>query len=110
MQHCPSPISASVPPYAIALAGRAVSAGKLVIYAGAGISLSQPTNLPTGAMLAAAIHMQLKSAFPVLAAVDSWDLVAVADAVAALPGGQEALRLTSANSANFKTAKPGYAH
>jgi hypothetical protein len=87
-----------------------VSAGKLVIYAGAGISLSQPTNLPTGAKLAAAIHMQLKSAFPVLATVESWDLVAIADAVAALPGGEEALRQTSAKSANFKTAKPGYAH
>lgn len=110
MQHCPSRISASVPPYAVALAGRTVSAGKLVIYAGAGISLSQPTGLPTGATLAAAIHMQLKSAFPILATVDSWDLVAVADAVAALPGGQEALRQTSARSANFKTAKPGYGH
>jgi hypothetical protein len=110
MQHCPSPVAATVPPYAIALASRAISAGKLVIYAGAGISLSQPTNLPTGAQLAAAIHMQLKSAFPVLATVEPWDLVAVADAVADLPGGEEALRQTSARSANFKTAKPGYAH
>lgn len=106
----PSPISASVPPYAVALASRAGSAGGLVIYAGAGISLSQPTNLPTGARLAAAIHTQLTSAFPVLATVDSADLVAVADAVAALPGGQEALSQTSARSANFKTARPGYAH
>lgn len=110
MQHSPSPISASVPPYAVALAGRAVSADKLVIYVGAGISLSQPTNLPTGAKLAAAIHTQLKGAFPALANVDSWDLVAIADAVAALQGGEEALRQTSVRSANFKTAKPGYAH
>lgn len=110
MQHRPSPALASVPPYAVALAGRAVSAGKIVVYAGAGLSLSQPTSLPTGATLAAAIHMQLKNAFPVLETVESRDLVAVADAVAALPGGEEALRQTSAMSANFKTAKPGYAH
>lgn len=81
-----------------------------MIYAGAGISLSQPTSLPTGAALAAAIHMRLAPAFSVLATVDPSDLIAVADAVAALPGGEEALRQTSAQSANFKTAKPGYAH
>lgn len=81
-----------------------------MIYAGAGISLSQPTSLPTGAGLAAAIHIRLKSAFAVLATIDPRDLVAVADAVAALPGGEEALRQTSAHSANFQTAKPGYAH
>lgn len=84
--------------------------GKLVIYAGAGISLADPTNLPTGASLASAIHARLSPAFRVLASVDSRDLVAVADAVAALPGGEEALRQTSASSANFRGAKPGYAH
>ena len=87
-----------------------MSAGKLVIYTGAGISLSTPTNLPTGATLATAIHSQLKSAFTALEEVEPRDLVAVADAVAAVPGGQEALRQTSARSANFKTAKPGYGH
>lgn len=81
-----------------------------MIYAGAGISLSQPTNLPTGASLAATVHKQLAGAFPVLATVEPSDLLAVADAVAALPGGEEALRQTSARSANFKSAKPGYAH
>jgi hypothetical protein len=52
----------------------------------------------------------LKDAFAVLASVDEWDLLGVADAVAQLPGGKEALRQTSANSASFKTAIPGYAH
>ena len=94
----------------MALAARAVSAGKLVIYAGAGISMSPPTGLSNGAALAAAIHMQLKDAFPVLAAIETWDLLAIADAVAALPDGEDALRQTSAKSANFKSAKPGYAH
>lgn len=110
MQHRPSPISASVPPYAVALASRALSANKLVIYVGAGISLSQPTNLPTGPRLSVTIHMQLKGLFANLATVPPDDLVAVADAVAALPGGEEALLQTSATSADFKTAKPGYAH
>lgn len=60
--------------------------------------------------MAAAIHMQLKTAFHVLETVEASDLVAVADAVAALPGGEDALRQTSAKSADFKSAKPGYAH
>lgn len=103
-------MSASLPAYAVALAGRITSGGKVVVYAGAGISLSPPTSLPAGATLAAAIHMQLKGAFPVLEQVDTSDLIAVADAVAALSSGEEAIRQTSAKSANFKTAKPGYAH
>lgn len=74
------------------------------------MSLSDPTNLPTGARLAHSIHTRLAPAFSVLSTVDSYDLVAVADAVAALPGGEDALRQTSASSANFRTAKPGYAH
>lgn len=110
MQHHPSPIASGAPPYAVALAGRALTAGKIVIYAGAGISLSPPTGLPAGATLAAAIHARLKTAFPILKDVDSSDLVAVADAVATLPGGEEALRQASLGAANFKTAKPGYAH
>lgn len=110
MQHSPSPIPANVPPYAVALAARAVSANKLVIYAGAGISVSPPTSLPSGAGLAKAIHAQLKDVFTVLASVQEWDLLGVADAVAKLPGGEDALRQTSARSANFRSATPGYAH
>lgn len=110
MPHSPSPISAGVPPYAVALAARAASASKLVIYAGAGISVSPPTNLPSGAGLAKALYSQLKDIFDVLLGVDEWDLLGVADAVAQLPGGEEALRQTSARSANFRSAVPGYAH
>lgn len=87
-----------------------MSGGKLVIYVGAGISLSAPTNLPTGRDLARGIHTRLRDAFPDLESVNPDDLLAVADAVAALPGGEEALRQTAAHTANFKTAKPGYAH
>lgn len=110
MTHAPSSISASVPPYAVALAARAVSASKLVIYAGAGISVSPPTSLPSGAGLAKALHAQLKDVFDVLNGVDDWDLLGVADAIGQLPGGDEALRQTSARTANFKSATPGYAH
>ncbi|QDB78598.1 hypothetical protein FE251_03790 [Georgenia wutianyii] len=91
------------------MAARAVI-GKLVIYAGAGISVSPPTALPSGAGLAQALHSQLKGSFSVLASVDEWDLLGVADAVAQLSGGEDALRQTAAKSANFKSATPGYAH
>lgn len=110
MQHSPSSIPVNVPPYAVALAARAVSASKLVIYAGAGISVSAPTSLPSGAGLAKALHTQLKDIFDVLGGVEEWDLLGIADAVAQLPGGEDALRQTSARSANFRSATPGYAH
>ncbi|MDV6297239.1 MULTISPECIES: SIR2 family protein [Rhodococcus] len=60
--------------------------------------------------MARALHAQLKGAFPVLAPLEEWDLLGVADAVANLSGGEDALRQTSAKSANFKSATPGYAH
>ncbi|WP_104090851.1 SIR2 family protein [Cryobacterium sp. N19] len=110
MPHLPSSVAASVPPYAVALALQAMSAGKIVIYAGAGISLSQPTNLPTGADLARQIHTRLRPTFSALDNINSWDLVAVADTVAGFLGGEAALRQTSATAADFKSAKPGYAH
>lgn len=110
MQYSPSSIHSNVPPYAVALAARAASPSKLVIYAGAGISVSPPTSLPSGAGLAKALHAHLKDIFDVLGGVEEWDLLGVADAVAQLPGGEDALRQTSARSANFRSATPGYAH
>ena len=110
MPHSPSSIRSGVPPYAVALAARAASASKLVIYAGAGISVSPPTNLPTGVELAKLLHSQFKDAFDVLLSVEECDLLGVADAVAQLPDGEDALRQTSARSAKFRSAVPGYAH
>lgn len=81
-----------------------------MVYVGAGISVAKPTSLPTGARLATAIHARLKSAFVSISALDPWDLIGIADTIAAMPGGTEAVRLASADSANFRTAKPGYAH
>ena len=51
-----------------------------------------------------------RTRFPFSPPSETWDLLAIADAVAALPDGEDALRQTSAKSANFKSAKPGYAH
>lgn len=109
MAHQPTSIDAGLPPYAVALAQRA-RAGGLVVYAGAGLSLAEPAGLPLGAQVAQQIHARLKDAFPVLNGVDTGDLVAIADAVAALDGGEEALRFTAVQAAEFTTAVPTYGH
>lgn len=110
MPHLPSPITANLPPYAVELAARTLSAGKIVIYAGAGISVSAPTDLPTGAALARTIHASLGALFSIPSPVNPADLVAVADLVATFSGGEAALLETSARAAHFRTAKPGYVH
>jgi hypothetical protein len=109
MVHHPSAINSELPPYAVALAQRARS-GRLVVYAGAGLSFAEPAGLPSGAEVARRIHARLKDAFPVLAGVQEDDLVAIADAIAGLPGGEEALRLTAVEVAEFTTATPTYGH
>lgn len=103
-------MTSGVPAYAIALAERARSRGRVAIYAGAGISVSQPTGLPTGASLAQVIHAILRTAFSSLEGVEAADLTAVADAVASLAGGGAALRETAARAAEFRTATPSYGH
>lgn len=105
----PAAIVAGVPPYAVALAERARGGG-LAIYAGAGVSRAEPAGLPTGAQAAQRIHSRLRGAFPVLADVDDTDLVAIADAVAMLDGGEEALRFSAVQVAEFTTATPTYGH
>lgn len=109
MVYRPTQLSRALPAAAVALA----SAGRhrtLVIYAGAGIGLSEPTGLPSGAAVARAIHARLVATFPVLAGCDEGDLLAIADAVAGEPGGNEAIRRTSCAVAEFTTATPGFAH
>ncbi len=56
------------------------------------------------------MHARLKAAFPVLDSIDEGDLVAMSDAIAALAGGEEALRLTAVEAAEFTTAAPTYGH
>ncbi len=108
--HVPAPMTNGVPPYAIALAERAMARGRVAIYAGAGISMEQPTGLPNGRALARTIYAKLITAFPSLNGADPSDLIALADSVAALPGGGDALRQTAAHAAEFRTARPSYGH
>jgi hypothetical protein len=107
--HHPSAINSGIPPYAVAIAER-VRTGRVTIYAGAGLSFAEPAGLPTGAAVAEQIHARLKDAFPALNGVDRRDLVAIADAVAGLNGGEDALRLVAVQAAEFTTATPTYGH
>lgn len=108
MIHQPQPIADGVPPYAIALAERGRD-GRLVVYAGAGMSMDEPTGLPAGADLARILYQRLKDAFPGVGC-DPANLTSVADAIAAEDGGEEALRQTAPRIAEFTTATPSYAH
>jgi hypothetical protein len=105
----PKRIADGIPPYAVALAeiGRA---GRLAIYAGAGLSLAEPAGLPTGPMVAKRLYERLQGAFPQIEDVDPEDLTAVADAVAALESGEDALRFTVVEVAEFTSAVPTYGH
>lgn len=109
MSHNPSPIGLELPPYAVALAHKARN-GRLVIYAGAGLSAAAPTSLPSAAAMASSIFQRLSQLFPSALDCPSDDLNAVADAVAVLPGGEEALRETAVQVAEFTTASPNYGH
>lgn len=103
-------MNAGLPAYAIQLAERARTGGHVAVYAGAGVSIAQPTGLPSGGELAAGIYAKLRTAFKCLDEIDPTDLVAVADAVAAEAGGAEALRQVAAGVADFTSARPSYGH
>lgn len=90
------------------LAGKAHER-RLTVYAGAGISASAPTSLPGAAGLAHLIYDALKNVMD-LSEVDGWDLLQVADAVAAQPRGVQLLRQTVLDVADFSSAHPNYAH
>ncbi len=109
MPHQPAAIDAELPPYAISLAERGRS-GALAIYAGAGISFSEPTGLPAGDKLAMQVHARLVGPFPILKEVAATNLVAIADAVQELEGGEDALRQAIVKLAEFTTADPSYGH
>lgn len=109
MIYRPKPLKREIPAGTIALA-RSGRNRPLAIYAGAGISFTEPTGLPSGSSLATSIYGRLVGSFPALAGVEPSDLLAVADVVAAQPGGKEVLRLTACASAEFSTATPGFGH
>ena len=95
------------------LAGIAVD-GRLVVYAGAGISMADPTRLPSGAEIAERCHRKLADELDsaALDAADSSDLASVADAVAdgGSPEDVEHVRRTAVGVAGFTTAAPGFGH
>lgn len=109
MTHRPSPAANGAAPYAVDLIERGRN-GRLVIYAGAGLSRDQPAGIPPGSDVASRIVARLGPAFPVLDAVDATDLPSVADAIAGLDGGESALLQAIVRVAEFTTAPPNYAH
>lgn len=82
---------------------------RLTIYAGAGLSVAEPSVLPGGAKLANLIQTRLSRtiAFDGVA-ID--DLVATADRVASVPGGTPLLHDTILEVAPFLRAASGYGH
>jgi hypothetical protein len=79
------------------------------VYAGAGVSAAAPTSLPGATTLARLIADALRDQIP-LDGVDSDDLLAVAEAVAAQPLGTDLLRQTILAVADLRSATVNYAH
>jgi hypothetical protein len=104
------PESLSTPPTTVAahLAARA-HAGRLTIYAGAGLSQADPTDLPGAAKLANLISTKLSGVID-FEGIDCWDLLAVADRVAEADLGLALLRETALEVADFVSARYNYAH
>jgi len=84
------------------------SNGRLLVYAGAGLSLD--SGLPTGAALSQEIHTRLTHMGVSLPEVDSGDLLAVADAAEAEPGGLAAVQSVACCAFPFTTVSPSASH
>lgn len=105
----PRRIADGHPPHMVALATLGRN-GRLVIYAGAGLSRAKPTELPSGPEVASRTYHRLAHLLPAMPACDEHDLTSVADAVASLAGGLPALRETVVKVVEFTTATPNYGH
>lgn len=81
---------------------------RLLVYAGAGISFG--SGLPSGAALSAEIFARLTDLGVAPAGVDSFNLLAVADAVEAQVGGLVALQSVAVGAFPFTSAKPTAPH
>lgn len=105
-----SPAPLSTPPGIVAmeLAHKALER-RLTIYAGAGLSAASPTELPGAARLAKRVADALGDVVN-LNEVDPWDLLAVADAIAAQPRGPHVLRETILRVADLLEAPFNYGH
>lgn len=105
----PCPSDEAVPAVVQALALKAKS-GRLVIYAGAGVSAAAPTDLPVGPQLAERAAAWLSGRVAGLRPYDDQNLLDVADAVEAKPGGRDLLQEALTELAEFGVADPNYAH
>ena len=106
--YLPRPLAEPAGPVAAALALHA-RRRELTIYAGAGVSAADPAALPGAARLAQLIHESLSHHLD-LTAVESDDLLAVADAVAAESRGDDLLRMTILQVADLLGAHENFAH
>ena len=107
----PDPMGAGQPAAAVGLAETA-RLGRLAIYTGAGLSPSQPTDIPDGAEVARRCYASLAEALGPEAldgALES-DLTSVADKVALLDGGLDLVRRTAVRVADFTSARPNFSH
>jgi hypothetical protein len=85
--------------------------GRLVVCAGAGLSRAWPADLPGGAELGLRLDARLQALVSgYVPPSDPEDLVAVADAGAALQGGDSTLRTEILRLAGFSEADPNFGH
>lgn len=104
---CPAERTASVVVQALALKAKA---GRLVIYAGAGVSAAQPAGLPVGPQLAEKVSTWLTRRVSGLRVFDDQNLLDVADAVEGQSGGRDLLQEALTEFAEFGQAEPNFAH
>lgn len=85
--------------------------GRLVICGGAGLSRALPADLPSGADLGRRLDERLATTIRGYSSPsEPSNLIAVADAAAALVGGESALRSEVLKLADFLGAAPNYGH
>ncbi len=104
----PQAIADGAPAHVVTLVEAARSEG-LAIYAGAGLSMADPTALPSGAGVATEVHGRLLNAVSSLPDCDEENLVSVADA-ADQAGGLDALKRVVVSVVEFTSAEPNYGH
>lgn len=107
--YAPQPLAGGQPPQAVALASLA-RIGRLVVYAGAGLSRAEPSDIPVGAEIARRTYQRLAAIFDSIPPCNENDLTSVADNVASLDGGIDALRNTVVQVAEFTSADSNYGH
>ena len=108
--YVPHPFTEPAGSVAVFLAGHAIKR-ELTVYAGAGVSAADPTNLPGASGLAKLLFDSLSPNVDLALSDDKQrDLLAVADAVATLPQGIALLRRTVLEVADLKGASENFAH